>query len=174
MCDPATMTAMIIASTAVSTYGGIQTSKANQSALGYQAQLADINAEYSDRAARDALERGELDALAHGRQVAALRGKQTNRAAAAGLELGFGSPFDVAGDTDVLAAEDTGRIYENANREAESFRINAQSYRNSASGDRAARANARTGMYIDAGSTLLEGATQISGTWAKYGKPKVR
>lgn len=171
MCDPATLTVMTLASGAISLYGGIQSSKAQQASLRYSAQLNDINSVYADRAARDALERGELDALAHGRTVAKLRGEQTVAAASQGLDLGFGTPLDVAQDTDVLAAEDTGRIYSNAEREAQGYRINAQGYRNQAAGDRAARANEKTSMYINAGSTILNTATQIGGQWAKYGKP---
>lgn len=166
------MAATTVASTAVATYGGIRSAKGQQASLNYQAQLADVNAVYADRSARDALERGELDALKHGREVAALRGKQTVAMANDGLDLGFGTPLDIANDTDLLAAEDTGRIYENASREADSYRINAQGYRNSAAGDRAARQNSKTSMIIDAGSTLLNGATQLAGQQMKYGSAK--
>lgn len=173
MCDPVSaMMALTVASTAVSTVGGIQSSKAQQAMADYQGQLADVNAINADRAARDALERGELDALKHGREVAKLRGQQIQRMAASGVEVGYGSSGDLLGDTDVLAAEDTGRIYENANREAEGYRINAANYRADAAGSRMEKANLKTSMVINAGSTLLEGASTLTGQYAKYGKPK--
>jgi len=172
MCEPATLATIALVSSAASTatgvVGSLQAGKAQSASARYQGQLADINAEYADRAARDALDRGEFDALAHGRKVAQLRGKQTRDMAANGLELGYGTPLDIATDTDVLAAEDNSRIFANAMRESEGYRINAQGYRNEGAGARAAGANARTASYINAGSTLLDGASSLAGTWTKY------
>lgn len=173
MCDPVTATLVLTAASgAAATYGGIQNSKGQQAMLNYQAQVGDINAVYADRAARDALERGELDVLAHGRQVAKLRGEQTLGAASQGLDVSFGTPLDIAGDTAVLAAEDAARLSSNAENEAQGYRINAQNYRNDAAGNRAAKANEHTSMIIGAGTTLLNTAAQLSGTWAKYGGGK--
>lgn len=172
MCEPATLTALTLALTAASTgvgvVGAIQGGKVAQASANYQGQLADINAINADRAARDALERGTLDAVKHGREVAKLRGQQTQAFASQGLELGFGTPADVAGDTTMLGREDSRTIAENSAREADSFRINAQNYRADAAGSRVAGANAKTASVINAGSTLLNGATQMTGTWAKY------
>lgn len=167
MCDPVTGTAIALtaASGATSAYGQVQAGKAKSRAARYEAQVADINAQYADRDARDALERGELDALAHGRQVAKTRGEQTASMAAQGLELGYGSPLDVVTDTDLLAAEDRGRIYENAEREAQSYRIKASNYRSSARGSRLAASAAMSGAYIGAGSTLLGTAAQAFGQY---------
>lgn len=172
MCDPGTMTVLALASAAVGGVGQYQSMKGQQAALTYQSQLDEVNAINADRAARDALERGELDAVKHGREVAKLRGQQTVGWAAAGLDLGFGTPLEVAGDTDLLAAEDTRTIYENANREAEGFRINAANYRASAAGARAQRANVGTEGILSMASTAVNTATQIGGQWQKYGKPK--
>lgn len=175
MCEPATLTALTLALTAASTgvgvAGAIQGGKQAQASANYQAQLADINAQNADKAARDAQERGEREAVKHGRDVANLRGRQLNAFASQGLDVGFGTPLDTAGDTDLLAAEDTRTIYENAGREAEGYRINASNYRASAEGDRAQGANARSASYINAGSTLLTGASQMAGTVNKYGSP---
>lgn len=169
MCDPVTATlSFMAASTAVNTMGAIQTGQANKKSAKYQAQLAGINAVYADRAARDALERGELDALAHSREVAALRGEQTAGMAAEGLELGYGTPLDIAQDTDLLAAEDRARIYANAEREAQSYRIDAQGYRNQGLGYKAQAKNAVTSSLFAAGGTFLEGAAQFGGAWQKY------
>lgn len=165
----ATLAGLTLASTGVGVAGALQSSKAAQASANYQGQLADINALNADRAARDALERGTLDAVKHGREVAKLRGQQTQAFASQGLDLGFGTPLDTAGDTAMLAAEDNRTIAENAAREADSFRINAQNYRADAAGARAAGANARTAGLINAGTTLLNGATQIGGQFAKYG-----
>lgn len=172
MCDPVTMTVLTIASIATTAVGGIQSGRAQQAAARYQGQLQDINAINADRAARDALERGELDAVKHGREVAALRSRQELSFASQGLDLGFGSPADVVGDTNRLGNEDNARIYENAGREAEGFRINAQNYRAGAAGSRAEASNIGTATIINTGSTLLSGASQLAGQWKKYGTPK--
>jgi len=187
MCDPATMTALFtfasssaglttatVAATAVSAYGLNRQAQGQQAALDYQGQLAEVNAVRADKAARDALERGELSAIEHGRNVAKLRGQQIAKMAGSGVEVGYGSSGDVLGDTDVLGAEDLGRIHENAYREAEGFSVNASNYRAEGAGLKAQSANVRTAAIIDTGSTLLNGATQLGGTWAKYGKPKFR
>ena len=161
-------TAATIGSTALSTVGGIRSSQAAQGQATYQSQLAEINANRADVASRDALERGTLDAVAHGRQVAALRGRQSAASNAAGLEAGYGTPADVANDTTMLAGEDARRITLNAERESDSYRINAANYRTEAVGARAARSASRSSMYVNAGSTLLGGASQIAGSWAKH------
>lgn len=168
---PTVMTGISAASTVVGLMGNSYATSAAKNQATYQSQLAEINAKNADASARDALERGELDAVAHGREVAALRGRQTASFAAAGLEAGYGTPLDVANDTSLMAAEDTGRIYQNASREADSYRINASNYRAQAVGARAAGKNASTAGLINAGSTLIGGATQIAGVWGKYGKP---
>lgn len=182
MCDPVTISAAVgffsanaasiaavsgVAATGLSVAGGIQQGKSQQAMARYQGQVADINAISADRAARDALERGELDAVKHGREVAQLRARQQHAYASSGVELGFGSPLDVVGDTNVLANQDNARIYENAGREADSYRINAGNYRANAAGARAEAANAGTSMIINAGSTLLAGASQVAGGWAR-------
>lgn len=184
MCDPVTMTAMVtfvtthaatiaavgtVAATGLSVAGISQQAKAQKASATYQAQLADVNATYADRAARDAIERGNFDALKHGRQQAQLRAQQTAGAAASGLDLSFGSPSDIAMDTDVLGSQDRGRIAENANREADSYRISAQGYRNSSAGSRAERSNIGSAAMLDSASTLIGGATKIAGGFAKYG-----
>lgn len=169
---PAIMTGLSAVSTGLGVIGGLQQSRAQQAQLRYQSQLAGINADQADAAARDALERGELDAIAHGRQVAALRGQQRSQFAAAGLEADYGTPLDIANDTSLLSAEDTSRIYSNAEREAQGYRINASNYRAEAAGASAARSASKASMFINAGSTLIGGATQIGATWAKYGKPR--
>jgi hypothetical protein len=107
----------------------------------------------------------------------AVGGIQSGRAQQAaaryqGHDLGFGSPADVVGDTNRLGNEDNARIYENAGREAEGFRINAQNYRAGAAGSRAEASNIGTATIINTGSTLLSGASQLAGQWKKYGTPK--
>lgn len=166
------ITAATVAAAGVTAYGQVTAAQGQRAGLKYQSQLAEVNAVNADRAAREALERGELDAVAHDRQVRQLRGRQIAAQAAQGLELGFGSPLDILTDTDLLAAEDRANIYENANREAEGYRISAANYRADAEGNRAQRANTRTQMIIDLGSTALSTATQLGGTWKKYGAPK--
>lgn len=189
MCDPATLTAVTtffaanastiaavstVAATGVSVAGGLQAADAAKASARYQGKLGDVNAINADRAARDALERGELDAVKHGREMAQLRARQQTAFAASGIELGFGSPQDVAADTDLLGNEDNARIFENAGREADSYRISASNYRAGAAGDRAEAKNIGTAAIINAGSTLLNGASQFGDRVAKYGTPRFK
>lgn len=168
MCDPVSLT---IAATAVSAagtiFGGIQQSQMHR----YEAGITQNNAIYADRQAADALERGKQAQVDHFRKVAALKGQQTAAFAAEGVDVGFGSPLDVLGDTAVMGMEDAFRLAENANREAQGYRIEAQNYRAQRSASKAAATNTLISTAFDTASTILGGASQVGAGIGKYGAP---
>lgn len=185
MCDPVTLTTIgtfvgahaaaiattaAVGSTGLAVAGQVQASKAAQASANYQSQVANINARSADQQAQDAIARGEEDAQAHGQRVAQLRGQQTASMAAMGLELGYGSPLEIAQDTSLGAAQDARRLRENAGREADSYRISAANSRTDAVSARASGQAAKSSMLINAGSTILGGAGQLAGIQHKYGK----
>jgi hypothetical protein len=129
VCEPATiMTIATIATAAGTAFAGYT---AYQGAKATEA-TAKMNQDFELRAADDAMARGEKEAMAHYRQVSALRARQTAEFGAAGLDVAFGSPLDVITDTNILGNEDANTIRENAMREAEGHRISAYNYESEA------------------------------------------
>lgn len=165
------MAAMTVASTGLSMYGNAKAAKGQQAQYAHASAIAEQNAKAADVAALDAIERGEEEAEGAGREIAALRGRQTNAWASAGVELGYGTPVDVAQDLDVLSAEDMARIRTNAGREAMGYSIQASNYRGEAQGARMGAKTARSSYLTNQASTLVNGASQFAGISAKYGNP---
>lgn len=162
MCDPVTLT---LAATAVTMAGqGFQALQANKQAK-YQAKIADRNAALENEAARTEIENTRTAALEHYRRTAALKGQQRVTAAANGISLDFGSPADVAQDTDMLAREDVNRIYQQGSQRTRGFEINASNFRADANSSRVAATNALVNGAFDMAGTALSGASQ-------YGKMK--
>lgn len=119
------------------------------------------------------MERGELEAILKGREIAQLRGQQKTAQAANGV---YGASNDrTLADTDLLGAEDMGAIRENANRESQGFRISAANYEAERRAQKRQARNAVISTVFDVGTTLLGGAQQIGGMpggWASKGRGK--
>lgn len=162
MCD--LVTGLMVASTAIGAAGQIQTGRAQNAAAQYQAQVATINAGFAEKRAADALARGREEEARVRREGAQLQGQQTAQMAAAGLDLGFGSPLDVLIDTATGIELDALRTRRNAALEAEDFDRQAWNYRADAGMSRAEGKNAQTAGYIGAAGSILSGGAQA----AKY------
>jgi len=162
MCGPAALPALLIAATAVTAAGqGLQALQANKQAK-YQAKIADRNAALENEAARQEIENTRDRAVAHYRNVAAVKGRQRVMAAANGISLDFGSAADVVQDTDMLGREDARRIYDDGFQRSRGFEINASNYRAGARSARQAASNALVNGAFNMASTALSGASQYS------------
>lgn len=173
MCEITTL--LMIASTAVAGYGQMQQSAAAQAAanaqaqaMNYNAQVAEMNAQISDRRAKDALERGAEEEKKFRLKAAQLQGRQRAALAANGVDLTFGSPLDEMVDTATLAELDALTIRSNAAREAYDFEVQAVNQRAGANLERmgaqgalAEGRAAKTAGWLNFGSTVLGGATDI-------------
>jgi hypothetical protein len=156
MCGPL---ALAIASTVVGAGSQIYTANANAAASNYSAGINDRNATYAERRARDALDRGAEEERRVRQEGAQAKGSQVAGMAAAGLDLGFGSPLDVLTDTTIGIELDSARVRRNANLEADDYDRQAWNYRAGASMDRASAKNARVGGIISSVGTVLTGAS---------------
>lgn len=67
---------------------------------------------------QDAIDRGEFDSTAYGRQLAQMLGRQRNSIAAQGVDLTTGTAATIRSQTETFGAEDLKMIRENAMREA--------------------------------------------------------
>src|SRR3546814_10733482 len=77
----------------------------------------------ASEAAAQEQENTRQSALQHYRQVAQLKGKQRAAMAANGIDLNFGSALDVQGDTEMLAREDTSRLYQQGFQRARGYDV---------------------------------------------------
>lgn len=161
-----TLTAILtLGSTALSAMGSIQQGQAAAASANYNAKVADMNAQISDRRARDALERGKVEEQKKRTQAQQVLGQQRAAMAANGVDIGFGSPLDTLVDTATLGEVDALTIRSNAAREAYDFKVQAANGRADANLSRMSAKSASTGGYLNAGATLLTGAGKAYGQY---------
>jgi hypothetical protein len=164
MCGPA-LPIIALAGAAMSAAGTMASAVSANAQARYQAKIAERNASLEREGAQQSILNTQDEALAHYRKVAALKGAQRAAAAANGVGLDFGTAADVLGDTEMLSREDTNRIYKQGYQRTRGFEINASNDVAEASAKRQAGTGALISGALNAGSTLLEGASQ-------YGKLK--
>lgn len=153
MCEPVSI-ALAAGSAMLSAYGQYQQADAAKKSAQFNQEVANIQA-------RDALKRGEFESEQAGRKVAQLRGRQRVALAANGLDLSYGSPADILEQTDYYGLEDQRTVANNARREASMFANRA-----TMSGMQAASIN----PGLEAGTSLLGGASNVSDKWVRYQK----
>lgn len=164
MCD--LVTALMIGSTVMGGAGAIQQGQATAASAKYNAQVADMNAKLSDRAAKDALERGKLEEQKQRQKTQQVLGAQQAGMAANGVDLTFGSPLDLLVDTAVMGEMDALTIRTNSAREERDIRQQGANYRGQAGMYRAQASSASSGGFLSAMGTVLGGGAQ-AGTYAK-------
>lgn len=157
MCDPLTLTAI---STGVAAIGqGISAYSAHQQGV-YEARVARQNARFEQDRARDAQERGLEEARRYQRQLGQEMGAQNAALAANGIDITFGSAFDIRGDTAVAGREDVQTIYRNTEREVQGFDVSSANFRAEAKAAKRRATGALVQGAFGIGSTVLGGAQQ--------------
>lgn len=140
---------------------GMALINANQQAAGLKAQagfssaMDEINAGMSDRAADDAVSRGETAASRARLKGKMVIGSQRAALAASGVDVNTGSAADVQADTAAMSALDAQTIKNNAAREALGYKTQALNFRTRAQMTRLGGDNA-------AGNTMLTGGMQFA------------
>jgi hypothetical protein len=135
MCEPVSIA---LAGTAL--IGGVMKGVADQQAAEANADATRRNAAVAERAADDAIRRGEFDAGRVQMEGVALEGKQRAAAGAGGVVVDQGSAGDIVEGTAAITAIDVESVRNNAQREAWGLRQNASNMRASAdSMDRAGK-----------------------------------
>lgn len=159
MCDPATL---LIAGTAGATLGAGYNALQTNAQMRYQANIADQNAKLSAESAKQVADNTRDAALQHYRKVAQLKGQQRVAMSAGGIDVNFGNAADLSADTDMLAREDTRRIYEQGAQNIRGFDIEGANFRGKAAASRQAATGALIGGAFDMATTALGGAQQYS------------
>ena len=125
-----------------------------------QKQVAGNNAVLAERAAADAITRGDKDAMAVRRQASLLIGSQRASLASRGVDLGEGTAAELQDQADFFSQSDQATARTNARKEASGY------------GSQAAVFNAQARSInpgLIAGSTLLAGASGVADKWYGYG-----
>ena len=172
MCHPAVVIAMTVASTAMAAKGQMEAGKAAQAQAQYQAALARNNQIIADRAAEDALKRGEIAEQNQRQKTGLLIGAQVNELAAQGFTLDEGTPLDILGDTAAAGELDALTIRSNAAREAYNFRAQGMNYQAEGQLDLLRGSAARSAANINTASTLLSGAGSFASQYNQFYVPK--
>lgn len=157
--------AMIAANTAIgaslvgsalAAYGSYQSGQSQKKIAEFQAKQANANAEA-------ALEEGRIAEVQKRREVAQTMGTQRASLAASGADISDmnSSAQNILGDTAQWGDYDARMIRYNSEMQAWNYRNQATQYR--AEGKAASRAGA-----IGAGTSLLQGASQVAGQWYNY------
>ena len=165
---------MALGASALSAAGTMTAAVSSAQQSRYQAKIADRNSGLALEQARDARERGQIDAIQRGRQLGAAKGAQQAAQAANGIDTSFGSALDLAQDTAMIGAEDALAGEQNTATAVRGFEIDASNHRAEASAKRSAAKGAIIGGAFGAASTMLGGAQQFGGMKARMASPATR
>lgn len=168
MCNPAASLATQATGAALSAVGAYSGAKAQQAALQSQARIAEINATLVDAQARNELyasERQQNQLYLRGAEVKA---SQTSAYAGRGIDVGVGTPVNVATSTDYITKVDANQAAANGIQAAWGRRIEANNLRREAVSERATAQGIAPGMA--AFTSLVSSAGQVAQSWYSMSK----
>lgn len=170
--DPATLTAISIASTVASTGMGVMSSiqqgKARQAQAEYQADVARQNQQLAEQQASAQRKEGYDNMIAKRQETAKLIGRQRAAAGASGATVDVGSSLDLQADTAAQGEIDALNIYNQASDKAYGTQLQGWGYGQQAAGYDAQADAAGSSIWSNAAGTALGGIAQIGSTWGKY------
>lgn len=159
----ATSLALMAAGAASNTIGSYFTARGQQTALRYQADIADTNARLSELSAQSELLRGQREEQASRLRTAQLKSTQRAALAANGIDLGQGSAAEILTSTDFMGEVDANTIAANAVRQAWGYRTQGMNFQNEALMKRSTAGAINPGMT--AATTLLGEAGRVATSW---------
>lgn len=175
MCLPAAAIGpLMIASTAVTAAGQLQSGLYASRQAQYSAQVAQQNKGLAREGAVDAIARGQDEQRRLGREVAQRVGSQEARMGANNIDVTSGSAARVIEDTRMIGGEDAAAVAENARREVRSMQIDAWGYENERRMQLAERRQAGVATAFGMASTALGGATQYAKFAQQFADPLKR
>lgn len=169
MCNPAiVMVGMMVVGGLVSAKASKDRANAEKRGLEHEAEIAERNLQIGEAQANDAINRGRDAARNHALKIESIRQSQRARFAAAGLDVGEGTPLHVLMSTNEMGEIDLATIRDNAAKEAWFYRENARTGRLNADfyRDTAGRVNPGQAYY----TSLLGSAGSAASSWYSYGK----
>jgi hypothetical protein len=150
----------------MSAYGAFQSSQAEKAAAKTQAKINANNQKVAEWQAQDAIKRGGEQDIESRRRYAQIGGTQRTALAGKGIDIGEGTALDMLEDTSIFEGIDSGRIRDNAEREAYGFRFQGANYGAQSSIYKTAASG--YSPFISGGGTLLTGAGDVAERWLRY------
>ena len=135
----------------------------------YKRSQLDLNRQMADISAKDAIDRGEREALALRGRTKRLIGSQRAALAAQGINIESGSAAEVQADTAALGAVDELTIRNNAYREAFGYKAQAISYGGQGAFTGIASNFAQRSTILTAGAQF---GSEALGTYSRYKYPR--
>lgn len=161
-----------IAATAISigmgAYSAVSQGEAAAEAADYNAKVAENNAKYKQAQALDAEQRGATEAAQHREKVRKLLATQNAMTGASGIDTDSGTALDIMTETAGQGELDSLRIMNNAQREAQGYKVEADNYRAGASIGRWQGQQSATAGQIGAAGSIIGGIGSAAGSYAKY------
>lgn len=144
----------------MNTVGAYGAAKSERSALNFQAQMSDLNAQLAERRAQIAMDQGAFEA-AQIESAGADRNSSIRASfGARGVALDEGTALATMAGSDVIAASDATQARINAVREAWGYRTDATNQRNEAAAKRASAKGINP--WGRAATTLITSATSMA------------
>lgn len=165
MCDLAT--AMAVGGMVLQVSSFMQEGRAAQAQAQQSAAIATHNAGISRENARDAVDRGHYDQIEQNRENSHFLAQQKVSQVKSGVDVGFGSPLEVALASQAQGSLDALTIRKNSYREALGYTTNARSYEMQADLDRKSGDNEAKSSLLNAGGALVGGAADAYGVYRK-------
>lgn len=163
MCNP--MLFIAIASAAVGAYGQVQAGQAQARAEGFNALIADRNAQAADTEQVRVKDAAAIERRRLGERVRAEKGDLIAKYAAMGLDPNFGTPADLVGDVQQAYNIDRSILGKNEMAAIERLDKEVADYKDAAKMGRASAASALQAGNTAAAGSLLEGVGNVSSRW---------
>lgn len=139
-----------------------------QQQFNYMAQVARNNAVITAANAEAVRSGGSFEESAAKLRTGATVAAQKTAQGANGIDVAVGSPVAVREATQTVGALDAAMIHYNTARQAFGLDSEGRQYTAQADLDKMAARNSAIAGIGKAGSTILSGATALSGKWAQY------
>lgn len=169
MCGPALVAPLMIASTALTAAGQLQSGLYASQVARNQAIVAGQNKALKRENIADSITQGQDEQRRLGREIAQRVGSQQARLAANNVDITSGSAARVVGDTQMIGREDSMTLAENMRRQIKAQQIDVWSLESEKRAAQAEARQAKTAAAFSVGSTILGGATQYAKFKAKPG-----
>lgn len=148
------------ASSAIGSYYGAASSKAN---LNAQATMAESNARLAEMSAQSALNQGQKQVGQITLQAGQLKSRQRANLAANGIDLGVGNAAELQASTEIMSQIDANTTEANSVRTAWGIRTQGVNFQNEALTKRATAGAISPGSSMV--SSLMGSAGSVAGSW---------
>lgn len=165
MCDP--MTAMVVASTALSAGGSIMQGQAAKASADYNASVMRTNAIVARQKADQERQSGDLETRRSGERSAAEAAAFAAGTAAGGVQLGSGSAADVLVSAAQQGGMDAAIIRANSQQRQRDLRFEASNLESQALMTKREGRAQRNAAFMEAGGSILGGASSLYAGGAK-------